>query len=193
MYTVIFLLTLYLQNINHYSALGTGIRFLPLTISIMVASFVGSTVASRFGYLKLIIWGTFLVGVGVLSLTALMEGSGYLTYCWALALVGIGVSFIGAASTIALIEAVPPEPVGAAYGVTNTFRQLSAVFSVALSGTLISQRTDSSSLELMPEMFLQGFKYSLYLAGFASIIAGTCALVFLGHRARAALKREVPQ
>ncbi|MEW9702718.1 MFS transporter [Paenibacillus sp. SI8] len=195
MYTVIFLLTLYLQNINHYSAFETGIRFLPLTIGIMVASFVGSTIAARLGYLKLIIWGTFMVGVGVLALTALKEGSGYLMYCWALALVGIGVSFIGAASTIALIEAVPPERVGAAYGVTNTFRQLSAVFSVAISGTLVSQHMDTSKLAINPEMFLQGFKHSFYIAGFASLIAGACALVFLGFRtrARAVLKKEVPQ
>ncbi|MBW7475901.1 MFS transporter [Paenibacillus oenotherae] len=193
MYVVIFLLTLYLQNINHYSALETGIRFLPLTISIMVASFVGSTIASRIGYLKLIIGGTFMVGVGVLVLTVLKEGSGYLTYGWALALVGIGVSFIGAASTIALIEAVPPERVGAAYGVTNTFRQLSAVFGVALSGALISQHMDASALEITPEIFIQGFRSSFYIAGIASLIAGICAFVFLGNRTRAQIKKDVAQ
>ncbi|WP_216651696.1 MFS transporter [Paenibacillus sp. NEAU-GSW1] len=191
MYTVIFLLTLYLQTINHYSALETGIRFLPLTVSIMVASFAGSMIASRFGYLKLIIWGTFMVGVGAIALTALKEGSSYLTYGWALALIGIGVSLIGAASTIALIEAVPPERVGAAYGVTNTFRQLSAVFSVALSGTLVSQHSSSASNpEIAPDMFLQGFEQSFYLVGIASLIAGACAIVLLRNRARRAMPQK---
>ncbi|CAH1215727.1 hypothetical protein PAECIP111893_04015 [Paenibacillus plantiphilus] len=63
-------------------------------------------------------------GVRVLFLTVLKEGSGYLTYVWSLALVGIGASFIGAASTIALIDAVPPKRVVAAYGVTNGSRNI---------------------------------------------------------------------
>ncbi|MWC30779.1 MFS transporter [Paenibacillus sp. MMS18-CY102] len=193
MYAVIFLLTLYLQNINHYSALATGIRFLPLTASIMVASFVGSTIASRIGYLRLIMLGTSLVGVGVLVLTLLKEGSGYLTYAWALALVGIGVSFIGAASTIALIDAVPPERAGAAYGVTNTFRQLSAIFAVALSGTLISQHMDTPTIEFTPALFLEGSRSSFFIAGIASLIAGICAFVLLGNRTRVLVKNDVAQ
>lgn len=191
MYVVIFLFALYLQNIAQHSALASGIRFLPLTVGIMVASFVGSAIASRVGYRKLIVTGSFMVGIGALALTTLTAESGFLSYGWTLAFIGIGVSFIGAASTLGLIEAVPPERVGAAYGVTNTFRQLSAVFGVALSGTLVSRQSDTASLGDSSIAFLQGFHATLYLAGIASLITGLCAIVFLTNRSRALIKKEL--
>lgn len=138
LYGEIFLLSLYFQNINHFSPIETGIRFLALTASVMVASFYGSVLAAKVGPKPLIILGLFMTGGTLLSLNLLEVGSSYGVYWWALVLLGIGVSLVGASATVAIMTAVPPEIAGTASGVSNTFRQVGAVFGVALCGALVS-------------------------------------------------------
>ncbi|MCJ8013655.1 DHA2 family efflux MFS transporter permease subunit [Paenibacillus sp. KQZ6P-2] len=139
LYGAIFLLTLYLQNINHFSPIETGIRFLALTAAIMVASFFGSVLAAKVSPRLLIVIGLLMAGGGLLALIMLDVGSSYGTYWWALVLLGIGVSLVGSSATVALMTTVPPEIAGTTSGVSNTFRQVGAVFGVALSGALVSQ------------------------------------------------------
>lgn len=49
LFAAIFLLTLYLQSINQLSSIETGVRFLALTVPIMIASFAASIVAAKVG------------------------------------------------------------------------------------------------------------------------------------------------
>ncbi|QED47920.1 MFS transporter [Cytobacillus dafuensis] len=139
LYGAIFLLTLLLQNINNFSPIETGIRFLALTAAVMVASFFGSVLAAKVGPRPLIVIGSVMAGGGLLALTMVDVGSGNDTYWWALVLLGIGVSLVGSSATVALMTAFPPEIAGTVSGVSNTFRQVGAVFGVALSGALVSQ------------------------------------------------------
>ncbi|MFC9244748.1 DHA2 family efflux MFS transporter permease subunit [Streptomyces sp. NPDC057136] len=139
LFAVIFLLTLYLQNINQLSSVETGVRFLALTVPIMIASFAASIVASKIGPRLPIVIGSVLSASGLFGLTALEVGTGFGGYWWSLALLGAGVSFTGAPATVALLGSVPPEQAGTASGVSNTFRQVGAVFGVALAGALLLQ------------------------------------------------------
>ncbi|MCC3375115.1 MFS transporter [Cohnella sp. REN36] len=141
LYGVIFLLTLYWQNAYGLSPVETGTRFLSLTASIMLFSYLGGTLAPKLPPRFVIPLGmTFVAG----SLAGLLligrEGVGYGGYAWLLATLGLGISMCGSSSTVALMSAVPPERAGAASGLVNTFRQVSAVFGVALAGAIVSAR-----------------------------------------------------
>ncbi|MGW0968114.1 DHA2 family efflux MFS transporter permease subunit [Streptomyces sp. NPDC002516] len=133
----IFLLTLYLQSINRLSSIETGVRFLALTVPIMIASFAASVVAEKVGPRLPIAIGSVLSAVGLFGLTVLQVGSGFGAYWWSLVLLGVGVSFTGAPATVALLGSVPAEQAGTASGVSNTFRQVGAVFGVAIAGALL--------------------------------------------------------
>lgn len=137
LYGSIFLLTFYLQQINGLSTTATGVRFLALNVSIMVFSYVASVIAAKFGPKLPILIGSVASAVGLISLAQLDPGSGFGDYWWAMALLGAGVSLVGAPATVALLSSVRPEQAGTASGVSNTFRQVGSVFGVALTGTLL--------------------------------------------------------
>ncbi|MET8099370.1 DHA2 family efflux MFS transporter permease subunit [Streptomyces sp. NPDC005236] len=137
LFAAIFLLTLYLQSINRLSSIETGVRFLALTVPIMIASFAASIVAAKVGPRLPIAIGSVLSAGGLFGLTVLEVGSGFGSYWWSLALLGVGVSFTGAPATVALLGSVPAEQAGTASGVSNTFRQVGTVFGVALAGALL--------------------------------------------------------
>ncbi len=199
LFSVIFLLTLYLQNINGLSAIDTGVRFLSLTASIMVASIVGSSLAARISPRIMIPAGSLMVGAGLAALTNIEAGSSYGSYWWALALLGIGVSLAGTSATVALMTSIAPERAGAASGIANTFRQISAVVGVALSGTLVSERMNSASSspsepltglnETGARLFVEGMHASLILAAIGSLACAIATLVILN---RVSSRRTTP-
>ncbi|GAA3853940.1 MFS transporter [Streptomyces sedi] len=137
LYGSIFLLTFYLQQVNGLSTTETGVRFLALNVSIMVFSYVASVVAAKFGPKVPILIGSVASAVGLFELGLLDPGSGFGEYWWSMALLGAGVSLVGAPATVALLSSVRPEQAGTASGVSNTFRQVGSVFGVALCGTLL--------------------------------------------------------
>ncbi len=143
LYGVIFLLTLFLQQVNGLTPVQTGLRLLALTASITVASLMAPTVAVRLGTRLAIVVGSLVSVAGFVGLVGMQADSGFGTYWWPLVLIGTGVSVVGAPATVALLSAVPPDQAGVASGMSQTCRQVGAVFGVALSGTVVQQRLHS--------------------------------------------------
>ncbi|MBP2706815.1 DHA2 family efflux MFS transporter permease subunit [Microbispora sp. RL4-1S] len=133
----IFLLTFYLQQVNGLSTTQTGVRFLALNVSIMVFSYLASVLAAKLGPKIPILIGSVASAAGLIRLAGLEPGTAFAGYWWAMALLGAGVSLVGAPATVALLSSVRPEQAGTASGVSNTFRQVGSVFGVALVGTLL--------------------------------------------------------
>jgi len=115
------------------------VRFLALTVPIMVASFAASVLAARVGPRWPIVLGSLCSALGLYGLVLLDPGEGFAACWWSLALLGAGVSLTGASATVALLESVGGAQFGMAGGISNTFRQLGAVFGVALSGSLLQR------------------------------------------------------
>lgn len=156
LFTTIFLLTLYLQRVNGLSTLAAGIRFLALNIAIMVFSYLASVIANKLGARVPIVVGSVMSAIGLLRLTMLEPGTTFLSYWWALALIGAGVSLVGAPATVALLSSVRPEQAGTATGVSNTFRQVGSVFGVAIGGTLLVQHLHSTVPAAIASLPLSG-------------------------------------
>ncbi|HVW40145.1 MAG TPA: MFS transporter [Amycolatopsis sp.] len=139
LYAVLYLATVYLQDVVGLSALGTGLRFLGLFGFLGVTAICASAVVARLGTRRTMIGGLLCVAVGLAGLTLLEHGVGYFGYGWAFVLLGVGIPLSGGVVAIqAMMGAVPPELGGTASGTMNTFRQFGAVFGVALAGLLPS-------------------------------------------------------
>lgn len=163
LYGVIFLMTLYYQTVHGYSAIETGVRFLALTASIMLASVIGSLLSQRFHPRPLILIGLALVAAALFGLTMVQADSGYGTYWWGLSLLGIGVSVAGSAATVTMMTSVPSQLAGTASGVMNTFRQVSAVFGVAAAGALVTSRLREGVQEVLEQAPVgEGVRSRLY-------------------------------
>lgn len=141
LYAVLYLVTVYLQDVVGLSALGTGLRFLALFGFLGVTAICASLVVARLGTRRTMVTGLVCIAVGLAGLTLLGTGVGYPGYGWAFVVLGVGIPLSGGVVAIqAMMGAVPPELGGTASGTMNTFRQFGAVFGVALAGILPSPR-----------------------------------------------------
>jgi DHA2 family methylenomycin A resistance protein-like MFS transporter len=162
-YGLVFLLSLYLQELRGLSPLATGLAFVPMTALTAVVNLVAPRVAARFGPRGPMAAGQFLMAAGLLGLCAAVAGAPV----WLLAAltvpIGLGSSLSVPTLTAVLVGSVPPERAGTASGVLNTCRQLGGALAVAVFGALVAHR----------ETFLPGMQVSLVIA--AVLLLATAA------------------
>ena len=132
LYSVFFFLSLYLQQVNHYTPLRAGLAFLPLALSSLFAALFSSRVVARVGVRRQLVFGLTLAASGLAWMTQLAPGGGY----WPsvllpelLAGVGFGLSFVP--MTLAATAGVPPHEAGLASGLLNTTRQVGGAIGLA--------------------------------------------------------------
>src|SRR2546421_973974 len=120
-----FLLTLYMQQVLHYSAIKTGVAYIGLTVSIVAFSAVAQTLATRIGVRRVLPVGLLLSAAG-LVLYARLPVHGH--YFWdvfpAFLLSGIWLALSLVPTQIASLTGVQPAEAGAASGLINTSQQI---------------------------------------------------------------------
>jgi len=168
LYGALFLLTVYLQEINGLTATQTGVRLIALTAAIMVAGFAASLLAARLGARWLVVAGSLSTSAGLLLLSQLKVDSGFDAYWPALVLLGAGVAFAGAPATVVLLASVPAQLGGLVSGVFNTFRQIGAVFGVALAGLMLIQHMRDALPAAMASLPLEPAQRDAVVNAFAT-------------------------
>jgi MFS family permease len=129
---VFFLNTLYLQDVLGWSALETGLAFLPLVIVIAAGANAANRLVPRIGSGNLAALGLALVagGAGLLALAPDVASYGKDILPGFLVL-GFGVGLVFPAGSIAAMSNVPDEAAGLASGLVTTGHELGAAFGVA--------------------------------------------------------------
>jgi EmrB/QacA subfamily drug resistance transporter len=143
MYSTFFLGALYLEHVLRYSALDTGLAFLPWTITVGVLSLgVTARLVSRFGPMRVLFAGlaTVIVGLLLLSTTGLHTGF-FPTIFFAYFAIGLGIgtSFMPLL-TIAMSD-VPAGDAGLGSGIINVSQQVSGAFGLAVLSTFAATRS----------------------------------------------------
>ena len=132
----LFSASLYLQGTRHYSAVHTGLLYLPMALGMLVCSPLSGRLVGRYGTRpSLVIAGT-LLAISTIALTTLRGD----TPVWALipmfALFGMGFGTVNAPITTAAVSGMPLDQAGAASAVASTSRQIGVSLGVALCGLL---------------------------------------------------------
>jgi hypothetical protein len=132
----LFYVTLYYQNVRGWSALRTGLSWIPLNLPfLIVAEFAGS-IASRFRREVVIATGAVIGAAGVLGLSRLGPNTSYELALVAYLCVGLGFGIlVPACSTVAMSE-VPAGASGIASGLLNTSRQIGTSVGLAVLGSI---------------------------------------------------------
>ena len=127
-----FLLTLYLQDVLHYSAVESGVAFIGFALTVVVISNVAQLVVGRFGVRPTLTAGLLVSALSVAWLTRLPVDGQYfwdLFPAFVLGGAGMGLSFVPV--TIASLTGVERADAGVASGLINTSRQIGGAIGIA--------------------------------------------------------------
>src|SRR5689334_609407 len=192
-----FLLTLYMQQVLHYSALQTGVAYVALTLTVIVFANISQALALRVGIRPVLVTGLLLVSGG-LVLYARLPVDGH--YFWdlfpAFLISGLGMAFGFIPMTIGALAGVRDSDAGVASGLINTAQQIGGAIGVAAATTIAATAT-SHYLVAHPgagqasgHALTHGFNVAfLVLAAVAA--AGAIASAFLVESKRALAKAGV--
>lgn len=137
-YGLVFLQSLYFQQVRGASPLQTGLLFLPMTVLIAALNPVSARAAIRFGSRTPIVVGQVMMVLGLVALALAPLDQPR----WAIALlmipVGVGGSLTVPPVTSMLLDSVPGSNGGTASGVLNTARQVGGSMGVATTGAVIA-------------------------------------------------------
>jgi EmrB/QacA subfamily drug resistance transporter len=142
--SLLFIFSLFLQQVQEYSATAAGVRFLPMNGAFVIASLCSGWFAARLGWRFAIATGLLLAGLATLSFIQFSADTEYGAIWWKLVLCGFGVGLTLAPLTAAAMNTVAPTQTGIASGVLNTSNRLGGVLGVALQGTVLTQGLASS-------------------------------------------------
>jgi MFS family permease len=133
-----FATSVYLQEVNHYDAVKTGLMLTPATIGILAASAGADRFARRHPQRWLIIAGFLITVVGMGLLVALVRaGSGIITWIPGLLLFGIGVGVMLTSSVNVVQSAFPERDQGDISGLSRSVSNLGSSLGTALVGSIL--------------------------------------------------------
>ena len=137
-----FFLTLYMQNVLHYSPIQTGLSYLPLCFAIGISDGISSQLLSRVGTRPLIVTGALIAAAGMYWLSRIPVHGTYLSDLLPGMLVlalGFGPVFVGV--TTAANAGVPADQSGLAASLLNASQQLGGALGLAVFTALATSRT----------------------------------------------------
>jgi len=137
-YGVVFVQSLYFQQVRGASPLQTGLLFLPMTVLVAILNPTAARIALRFGSRVPIVGGQVLMVIGLLGLAAAPADLSLWAVAALMVPVGVGGSFTVPPLTSLLLDAVPAPQAGTASGVLNTARQVGGSMGVAVAGAMIA-------------------------------------------------------
>jgi fucose permease len=187
-----FVLTLYVQDVLHYSAVRSGVAFVAFALTVVVTSNIAQAVVGRVGVRATLAAGLALATISVGLLTQVpVDGHYFRDLFPAFVLGGAGMGFSFVPVTIASLAGVERADAGIASGLVNTSRQiggaigLAAISTVAASASSSYAHAHSLAVGSAPAT-VSGFQTSFDVLGGLLVAAIVIAVVFLRPvRARA--------
>jgi hypothetical protein len=132
-----------MQQVLGYSAIKAGLSYLPLALSIGLASAAASVLVTRIGFKPVLAAGMVLIAAALLWFSQVSVGGGYLTDILGpslLAAAGLGFAFV--TTTIAAVSGVRSQESGLASGLINTSQQVGGALGLAVLATIANSRTN---------------------------------------------------
>jgi EmrB/QacA subfamily drug resistance transporter len=136
MFGVIYFLTLFMQNVQGFSAVDTGIRSLPLTMMIVLVAPLAGRFSGRFGARPFVVVGMVLCAAAIVGLSRLGPDSPY-TDMWPwLVVFGVGSALTMPVLAATAMANSDSAKAGVASGMLNTSRQVGTALGVAVLGSI---------------------------------------------------------
>ena len=134
---MLFLLTLFLQNVLRFSPLQAGFAFLPTALGVAVGATITSRLIGRIGPRAPMTLGALLVAVGLFWLSGVTVSAGYASHVLGpLVVLAVGLGMVFVSTSVVAISGVTPDESGLASALLNVGRQLGGSLGIAVLGTV---------------------------------------------------------
>ncbi|MEX7471759.1 DHA2 family efflux MFS transporter permease subunit [Mycobacterium adipatum] len=133
---LLFMMSLYLQGARGYSAVQTGLIYLPIAVGALVFSPLSGRLVCRYGARPSLLVSGVMIAAASTVLALLPEAAPVWALMTVFAVFGIGFSMVNAPITNAAVSGMPLDRAGAASAVTSTSRQIGVSIGVALCGSV---------------------------------------------------------
>ena len=188
-----FLLTLYMQQVLHYSALKTGVAYIGLTLTTIAFSAVAQGLVTKIGVRRVLPVGLALSVVALVLFAQLPVPGHYFTDLFpAFIISGLGLALAFVPTAIGALTGVRPADAGIASGLINTNQQIGGAIGVAAATTIATTFTNhfvDSHAGISPlsgAALTHGFEVAFYvLAATAALGALLAALMIESRPAQA--------
>jgi MFS family permease len=169
MFAMFLYLTLYIQNILGYSALQSGLRFMPVTLLSFAIAPAAGKLAERLGVRWFLAGGLTFVAAGLLLMSGLEPGDDWTALLPGFLLCGIGIGLTNPPLASAAIGVVDPRRAGMASGINSTWRQVGIATGIAAWGAIFQHRVASTFVQDAGRLGVRGPRVSgSQLADFVS-------------------------
>jgi EmrB/QacA subfamily drug resistance transporter len=191
LFSQFFLLTLYMQQVLHYSALKTGVAYIALTLSIIVVSAVAQALVTRVGIRPVLPVGLLMAAAAVVLYGRLpVHGHYFWDLFPAFLLSGFGLALSFVPLVIGGLTGVRESEAGVASGLFTTSQQVGGAIGVAAATTIATTFTSHfvtahpGATALSGRALTHGFEIAFYVLAGLLVLAAVIAATFIESRPR---------
>ena len=181
-----FFVSLYMQQVLHYTPIQAGLGFAPMSAVVVVGSAVAGRATARVGAGRVLSLGMACVGLGLLVFSGVDLHGGYVTEVMVpgvITALGIGLVFVS--GTVSAVAGVDRAETGLASGLVNTSRTLGASLGIAVLATIASGVSSSSHAHGAAAL-VQGYQRAFLVGALFAFAGALVSLAFLSGRVKPA-------
>ncbi|MBV9808556.1 MAG: MFS transporter [Solirubrobacterales bacterium] len=173
-YAFVFVGTLYMQQVLHYSALQTGIAWLAASLTSVALAGLSQWVVTRGGAKLVMAIGMTLIGAGVIWATQVpVHGHFLQNLVGPFIVAGAGTAFAFIPISIAALAGVEEHRAGLASGLLNTSQQLGGAIGIAIASSVAAAHTRTllHAGHAAPTALTGGFQQALWVLAALALLA----------------------
>jgi EmrB/QacA subfamily drug resistance transporter len=178
-YSMFFFITLYMQNVLHFSKIGAGAAYLPATFGVAIGAAIATQLLAKTGTRPVIVVGALLGAGGIFWISKIPVDGSYLTDLLpplVILALGLGGLFVGV--TTAAQAGVPADKAGLAAALINSSTWLGGALGIAIFSAISTSRAQDLLADhaTQAEALTSGFQRALLAAAIFLAAAAVIAL-----------------
>jgi EmrB/QacA subfamily drug resistance transporter len=173
-YAFIFVGTLYMQQVLHYSALQTGLAWLAASLTSIALAGLSQGLVTRGGTKVVMALGMTMIGAGAIWATQVpVHGHFLANLAGPMVVAGAGTAFAFIPISIAALAGVREQQAGLASGLLNTSQQLGGAIGIAIASSVAASHTQTllHAGHAAPAALTGGFQEALWVLGAIGLLA----------------------
>ena len=159
MFGVFFFMSQFLQTVQKYTALQSGVRLLPMAVAAFLGAVSSARIALKIGTKLTVALGTFIAAAGLFYLFRIAAVDvAYLHIAIGMSITALGMGITMSPATNSIMGSIPVDEAGVGSAMNDTTRQIGGALGVAILGTLFNStyalRIDNTLGQTLPPQAL---------------------------------------